>query len=178
MFRDVQKAVGAHPAAAYLAVMDTIESIPSPLDVPEDHQVITIRTVMARPESVFRAWTEANYLKEWWGPHGFSNTFHLFEPRPGGRWSFVMHGPDNKNYPNESVFIQLENPGRVMLEHQSEPHFQVDATFDAIDSAHTHITFRMKFATRAACDKLRAFVTGKNEENMDRLEAVLARMHG
>ena len=31
-------------------------------------------------------------------------TFHTFELWPGGRWRFVMHGPDGTDYPNESGF--------------------------------------------------------------------------
>jgi uncharacterized protein YndB with AHSA1/START domain len=44
-------------------------------------------------------------LSRWWGPAGFTNTFEVCEFKKGGRWSFVMHGPDGRNYPNESVLF-------------------------------------------------------------------------
>jgi uncharacterized protein YndB with AHSA1/START domain len=44
---------------------------------------------------------------QWWGPEGFANTFAQFEFKPGGRWVFVMHGPNGANYPNESVFREI-----------------------------------------------------------------------
>ena len=28
------------------------------------------------------------------GPKGFTNTFQEFDLRPGGRWPFVVHGPN------------------------------------------------------------------------------------
>jgi hypothetical protein len=34
----------------------------------------------------------------------------------------------------------------------------------------------MRFRTAEECEKIRAFVVGKNEENLDRLEAELATM--
>jgi uncharacterized protein YndB with AHSA1/START domain len=56
------------------------------------------------PRSVFEAFARPEVLARWWGPNGFTNTFEVFEFRPGGRWKFVMHGPEGSNHPNESVF--------------------------------------------------------------------------
>jgi uncharacterized protein YndB with AHSA1/START domain len=53
------------------------------------------------------------------GPAGFRNTFEVFEPRPGGRWCFLMHGPDGVDHPNESVFLAVEEPERIVFRHVS-----------------------------------------------------------
>jgi uncharacterized protein YndB with AHSA1/START domain len=53
---------------------------------------------------------DPNHLKNWWGPKGFTNTFNEFDLRPGGKWSFVMHGPDKGNYVNECEFVKIEKP--------------------------------------------------------------------
>ena len=53
-----------------------------------------------------RSATRTNW-KQWWGPNGFTNTFHEFDLRPGGAWRFIMHGPDGTDYPNESVFVEV-----------------------------------------------------------------------
>ena len=60
---------------------------------------------------MFRAWTEPELLARWWGPKGFTNTFHQFDLRPGGTWKFTMHGPEKGNYQNECVFFKIEEPG-------------------------------------------------------------------
>ena len=65
-------------------------------------------------ERVFSVRTEG-YLQRssnrinsrWWGPKDFTNTFEQFEFKPGGRWVFVMHGPNGTNYPNESDFREI-----------------------------------------------------------------------
>ena len=44
--------------------------------------------IPARPEVVFAAFEEER-LARWWGPDGFTNTFHEFSFTPGGRWSLT-----------------------------------------------------------------------------------------
>ncbi|MBO9699771.1 MAG: SRPBCC family protein [Sporocytophaga sp.] len=138
-----------------------------------DREVLNVRIVKASREQVFKAWSNPEYLKRWWGPEGFANTFNEFNFQPGGKWSFVMHGPDKKDYPNESVFVKIEEPGLVVLNHISQPKFQIEATFEAISVSETKVYFRMIFKTPEECNKLKGFVTDKNEENLDRLGAVL-----
>jgi hypothetical protein len=59
-------------------------------------------------QRVFEAFARPELLERWWGPSGFTNTFEVFEFKPGGRWKFVMHGPTNTHIPNESVFLELD----------------------------------------------------------------------
>src|SRR4029450_11050374 len=61
------------------------------------------RKIAAPPSCVFAAFEDSARLAVWWGPAGFTNTFKTYEFKPGGKWSFTMHGPDGKNYPNEIV---------------------------------------------------------------------------
>ena len=121
---------------------------------------------------MFRAWTEPELLARWWGPKGFTNTFHQFDLRPGGTWKFTMHGPEKGNYQNECVFFKIEEPTLIAWNRLSQPIFRVVATFEAEDR-NTLLTFRIQFDTKEECDKIRKFVPDKNEENFDKLEAVL-----
>lgn len=66
------------------------------------------------PQSVFEAFARTDLLARWWGPAGFNNTFKIFEFRPGGRWTFVMHGPDGTNNPNESIFLEIHAPSKLV----------------------------------------------------------------
>src|SRR5207253_34758 len=36
-----------------------------------------------------------------------NTTFNTCDFKPGGRWSFIMHGPDGRSYPNENVFAEI-----------------------------------------------------------------------
>lgn len=134
------------------------------------------RVVSASIHLAFRAWSEPEHLKVWWGPAGFTNTFHAFDFRPGGRWSFVMHGPERGHFVNEVEFIRIEPPSMIYWKRYSKPLFRVLVTFEVVDGSHTQIVFRQIFDTVEECDKLRRFVVDKNEENFDRLEAELNRL--
>src|SRR5688500_12274801 len=97
----------------------------------EDQDGATFRThrvLPFRPELVFEAFARSELLAQWWGPNGFTNTFEIFEFRPGGRWKFVMHGPNGANYANENVFLELHAPSKVVIQHVSQPHFVLTVT--------------------------------------------------
>ncbi|MDH4249269.1 MAG: SRPBCC family protein [Deltaproteobacteria bacterium] len=140
-----------------------------------DREIVSRRVIHAPRQKVFRAWTEPEHLAVWWGPAGFTNTFHEFEPRPGGEWRFIMHGPDGTNYPNHSKFVEVVAPELITFDHLLGPKFRVIATFSE-HAEGTDVTFRMVFGSAAECEKIKVFVVDANEENFDRLEAELVRM--
>jgi uncharacterized protein YndB with AHSA1/START domain len=146
------------------------------LSAPPGCEICSSRIVQAARETVFKAWTDPVHLQNWWGPAGFSNTFHWFDLRPGGRWVFTMHGPEKGNYENECVFIKIDPPSLVAWQRISKPIFRVVAHFEEVTAGETKVIFKMLFDTAAACNKLKPFVVDKNEENFDRLEAELAKM--
>lgn len=146
------------------------------LNVSPECQIVSARSFPYPQTKVYRAWTEPELLKQWWGPAGFTNTFHEFDLRPGGTWKFTMHGPEKGNYENECEFMVINEPEMIAWNRRSKPLFRVVATFEAIDAGTTQLTFRMQFDTQEECDKIRKFVPDKNEENFDKLELVLQQM--
>src|SRR5215203_1436320 len=146
------------------------------LHVASDCQIISSRVVNAPIEIVFQAWTDPHHLANWWGPTGFTNTFKEFDLRPGGRWRFIMHGPEKGNYANECVFIKIEKPHLIAWYRVSKPIFQVAASFEELAIDRTNVIFKMLFETAEECNKLIKFVPEKNEENFDKLEAELLSM--
>ena len=141
-----------------------------------DCEIVSSRVVDAAIDFVFTAWTDPAHLKNWWGPAGFTNTFNEFDLRPGGRWSFIMHGPEKGNYPNECEFIKIEKPNLIAWQRISKPIFQVLASFEEVHGNKTKIVFKMLFNSPEECNKLKPFVVDKNEENFDRLEKELEKM--
>jgi len=140
-----------------------------------EREIVSTRVVDAPRELVFRAWTDPDHLAHWWGPKGFTNTFELFDLKPGGLWRFVMHGPDGVDYKNESVFVEIVKPERIVFQHETGPRFQATATFAEL-AGKTKVTFQMLFKTAAECEKVKVYAVDANEQNFDRLEAQLAKM--
>lgn len=141
-----------------------------------DCEIVSSRILDNPREQVYRAWADPNHLKNWWGPLGFTNTFNEFDFRIGGKWSFIMHGPDKGNYANECEFIQLIEPSLIAWKRFSKPLFNVVATFEEISSGKTKLVFKMLFESPEECQKIKAFAVDKNEENFDRLEEELSKM--
>jgi len=142
-----------------------------------NYEVVTTRVLNFPRQSVYKAWTDPNQLQNWWGPKGFTNTFHEFDLRAGGKWRFIMHGPDQKDYLNESEFVEIVEPELLVFNHLSNPVFQVRTEFKELTSVSTKVTFRMIFNSQELFDALKNYVPEKNEENFDRLEVELQKMN-
>ena len=142
----------------------------------KDREIITARLIDAPVALVWKAWTDPSYLKDWWGPKGFTNTFHTFELKPGGLWDFTMHGPDGANYPNTSRFIEIDPIRKLSFDHVKPMHpFRAVITLEAVGTK-TQLTFRMIHPTVEEYQKVIAFVPAANEENFDRLETTLKKL--
>jgi len=120
--------------------------------------LVISRVFDAPRELVFKAWTEPAMLLRWWGPRGFTNTFHEIDVRPGGTWRFIMHGPDGVDYPNLIVFDEVIRPERLVYTHGSgvegDPGtFNVTATFEE-QGDKTLLTLRMLFPTIEERDRV------------------------
>ena len=133
----------------------------------------TGRTLPHPAEAVYQAFASAGVLASWWGPKGFTNTFEEFDLRPGGHWRFTMHGPDGTDYQNLSIFSEIVPSQRIVFDHVSGHHFEVNAVFSEQAVGKTRLTWRMRFDSTEECAKVRAFVTNANEENMDKLQRCL-----
>ncbi len=144
-------------------------------DPVSDRELATSRVVPAPRERVFRALSDPARLARWWGPKGFTNTFHEFDLRPGGRWRFDMHGPDGARYPNESVFVEVAPPERVVIRHVSGPHFELTIALEERAGA-TTVDWRQRFDTADECRRIARFAVQANEENLDRLAVEVAGM--
>lgn len=132
----------------------------------------TQRTIDAPCEVAFGAFRDPEQLARWWGPNGFSNSFSEFDFREGGYWRFTMHGPDGTDYPNESRFLEVIENRRVVIEHLSGHHFILTIEFTAAGNT-TIVNWHQLFDTAEHYHRIAEFVSQANEQNLDRLEAVV-----
>lgn len=138
-----------------------------------NREIYNHRILQTSLDRAYDAFSNPSHLKEWWGPEGFTNTIHEFDLRPGGKWLLTMHGPNNLNYENASVFKTIKPQQLISWSRTSKPLFDMEVEFKKLNDSETQISFRMIFETASECEKLRTFVGPKNEENFDRLEKVL-----
>ncbi|MCR4324754.1 MAG: SRPBCC domain-containing protein [Candidatus Curtissbacteria bacterium] len=59
-----------------------------------DEKGIVIERVFDAPrEAVWKAWTDPEMIKQWWGPEGFTAPSIKVDLRVGGKNIYAMHGP-------------------------------------------------------------------------------------
>jgi len=151
----------------------TENSLPAPAP---DCTVVSERFLPFAPAAVFAAFADPAKLACWWGPAGFTNTIQEFNLRPGGAWRITMHGPGGTDYPNESEFLEVTPPSRLVFVHLGPMHrYWMTMTF-APQGAGTHLTWHMQFETAEEVARIGGFIAKANQENFDRLSAVLSKI--
>ena len=164
----------AEHAALYRPRTAASAPLPRPPAIPQDsarmHTFRTSRDIPAAPEQLFAAFTDPARLARWWGPAGFTNTFSVCEFRPGGRWSFVMHGPEKGHFTNESVFEQIEPARKVVIRHVSKPTYRLTIGLEP-SATGTLVTWNQAFDDADVARRIEHIVVPANEQNLDRLSA-------
>jgi uncharacterized protein YndB with AHSA1/START domain len=122
-----------------------------------DREIVLSRVLDAPRELVFEAWTDAAHVTQWFGPKGYTLETHEIDLRVGGRWRFVMVGPDGKRWDNRIVYLEIAAPERLVFDHGSdkdddEHRFRVTITFDQQSDGKTVVTLRQLHPTKAQRD--------------------------
>lgn len=125
-------------------------------------EVLTTRVLDAPRERVFAAWTDPEQIRQWFGPAGFTTETVECDIRPGGRWRFVYTGPDGRTYDNRMLFLRIEPPQRIEIEHGADRdddpgRFRVTVTFDVQGDGKTVLTLRQLHPTAAQRDAVIGF---------------------
>ena len=122
----------------------------------------------ATPAQVFAAMSVADRVARWWGPDGFTNTIEQFDFREAGIWLLTMHGPDGKDYPNESRFARIVPNELVEIEHLSGHHFMLTIALQP-HAQGCEIHWRQTFDTVEHYAEIAPFVAQANQQNLQRL---------
>jgi len=147
----------------------TENSLPAP-----DRTIVSERSLPFAPAEVYAAFADPRQLARWWGPAGFTNEVREFDLRRGGRWRIVMRAAAGMEYPNESEFLEVNPPSRIVFVHLGPMHrYWMTMTF-APEGTGTHLTWHMQFETADEVARIGSFIAKANQENFDRLGAVLS----
>ena len=153
---------------------------PAADDVPTE---LHLKRVFAAPrELVFKAFTDAEMLKEWFAPKCFTVPRCMFEARSGGKIEIDMQGPDGKVHTSRGKVVEIYPPYRFhtlsgVVGEDGKPIFEVwqSMFFEEVEGGtqlvlDVHVTEMTPMAEFA----LKGMNTGWNQ-TLDKLEALLAR---
>ena len=123
---------------------------------------ITLTRVYRAPlKTVWNAWTDTEQVAKWWGPRGFSLTTHSKDFRPGGIWHYTMHGPDGVDYPNKTVYLEIEDHARMVYDHggydDRPPMFRVTVLFMEVKGG-TQMAMTMRMPNAEAAEETRKLI--------------------
>jgi uncharacterized protein YndB with AHSA1/START domain len=146
-------------------------------DKHRSNQIRITRIYDAPIQAVWDAWTDPKQVAQWWGPRGFTLTTHSKDLRPGGSWVYTMHGPDGVDYPNKTLYLEVEKHSKLVYDHGGNddrpPMFRVTVLFSEINGK-TKMEMRMTLPTPEAAAETRKFIKkAGGDSTWDRLAEYL-----
>lgn len=81
-----------------------------------DDRVVTFSRIIDAPrELVWRAWTTAEHVAQWWGPPACENLDCEIDLRVGGEFRLTMRVPNGDTYPCAGRFVEVDPPGLLVI---------------------------------------------------------------
>jgi uncharacterized protein YndB with AHSA1/START domain len=125
-------------------------------EIPADEPVIVMTRLYDAPRRlVWKAMTEPEHVRQWWGGPGVTNPVCEMDVRPGGLWNHVMRLPDGRELRLHFVFVEVEAPRRLVWQHvdhgartDGPPTSVTTATFEDLGGA-TRFTMVARFLSMA-----------------------------
>jgi uncharacterized protein YndB with AHSA1/START domain len=155
------------------------QSVCAILTTPSDREFRMERTFNAPREKVWKALTEPELLKQWWG-RGNPLTIERFEFVRGGHWRFVEHS-DHGDHGFEGRYREIVPVERMVLtfEWDGMPGYVVvnTLTLEELPGARTKLVGTSLFHTTAERDgMMNSGMEGGANQSYDALDRVLARL--
>jgi uncharacterized protein YndB with AHSA1/START domain len=146
-----------------------------------DRELVLTRLIDAPREKLFKAWTNAELLKQWFAPLPWTTPSAQLDVRPGGANVITMRSPEGQDFPNSGVYLEVVPNERIVFtdaytkawEPSAKPFMTVVLTF-ADEGGKTRYTARVlhwTVADREAHEKM-GFHTGWGK-CADQLEALV-----
>lgn len=64
------------------------------------HELVIELILDAPKEKLFRCWTEAELLKQWFAPKPWTTPSAKMDVKPGGASLIIMRSPEGQEFPN------------------------------------------------------------------------------
>ena len=141
-------------------------------------EILNDRLFDVDPATLFDAFADPRKLRQWWGPHGFTNRIDEFDFREGGDWRVTMTSSDGADFVNRSTFREIVPAERIAFLHHEPMHIYTMEMRFVPERGGTRLRWRMLFEPTEENLQLKKFITAANEQNFDRLEDLFQQLNG
>jgi uncharacterized protein YndB with AHSA1/START domain len=146
---------------------------------PGTHEIQITRSFDAPRELVYKAFTDPDAVRRWWGQRDTETVVDRLEARAGGQWRFVERSGDGDEHGFHGVYHEATAPERIVytFEWEGMPgHVLLETiTFEEQDGK-TRMTDTSVFQSVADRDgMLQSGMESGAAESLDRLDEYLAK---
>jgi len=82
---------------------------------PEEQELVITRIFDAPRELVWKAWTDPERTKKWWGPAGFTSPVCEIDLHVGGRYLNSMRSPEGQDFWSTGTYLEILMPERLVM---------------------------------------------------------------
>jgi uncharacterized protein YndB with AHSA1/START domain len=79
------------------------------------NELLITRVFDAPLDKVWKAWTDPDEIKKWWGPAQFTAPSIENDFRVGGKYLYSMRGPDGQEYWSTGVYREIVPMERIVV---------------------------------------------------------------
>ncbi len=84
--------------------------------MPQAQHELVIDLILDSPrDKVFRCWTEASLLKQWFAPRPWTTPSAELDVRAGGESKITMRSPDGQDFPNSGLYLDVVKNERIVF---------------------------------------------------------------
>jgi len=79
-----------------------------------EKEFVITRTFDAPRELMWKAWTDPESVKRWWGPKDFTSPVSKIDFRVGGSYLNCMRSPEGQDYWSTGVYREIVEPEKIV----------------------------------------------------------------
>ncbi len=79
-----------------------------------EDEIVIMRLFDAPRDLVWKAWTEPEFVMQWWGPKNYVSPSCKIDLRTGGSYLFCMRSPEGRDYWSTGVYREIKKPERIV----------------------------------------------------------------
>jgi uncharacterized protein YndB with AHSA1/START domain len=79
-----------------------------------EEEIVITRTFNAPRELVFKAWTDPEWTRQWWGPKGYTAPAARIDLRVGGEYHNCMRSPEGQDTWSKGTYKEIVRPERIV----------------------------------------------------------------